>query len=309
MSDLVLKGKIEVCGIEIPLIAGGFGLDKKAILAKDIAKLHNKPSYKVNQLINDNLKRFKENIDLIDLKENEFAILLRDSKIITHNALNAMKHFYLLSERGYAKLIKIFDDDLSWERYDQILDEYFEVREEVQNTGAYITNKANPEMLREKADKIEKLSTLNETAKIMISVLEKAGLKPQYQALTLKQIYRKGGIDIPIEDIKADKEIYDLTSIAGEVGIYSSSNKPHGKAVNAIISKISIENEEKEIVSFEKNGHMGTTIQYTKSVIDKVQKWLLENNYPLEILYTDSKGKCKTFHVVYKSLEEVAITC
>lgn len=182
-----------------------------------------------------------------------------------------------------------------------------EVLPSIRKEGAYITDKANPEMLREKADKLENLSTLNETAKIMISVLERAGLKPQYQALTLKQIYRKGGIDIPIEDIKADKEIYDLTSIADTVGIYSSSNKPHGQAINAIISNLNITDEEKEIVSFERNGHMGTTIQYTKSVIDKVQKWLLENNYPLEILYVDRKGKNKTFHVSYRTLEEVAV--
>lgn len=47
-------GKIEFTGIE-----GGFGDDKKAMLVKDIAKIHNRPTYKINELINNNSKRFK----------------------------------------------------------------------------------------------------------------------------------------------------------------------------------------------------------------------------------------------------------
>lgn len=55
-------GKIEFTGIE-----GGFGDDKKAMLVKDIAVIHERPLFKINQLINDNIKRFKTGIDIIDL--------------------------------------------------------------------------------------------------------------------------------------------------------------------------------------------------------------------------------------------------
>ena len=95
MSRLMLKGTTTVCGIEIPKIAGGFGEDKKAMLVKDIAEIHNKPLYKVNQLINDNIKRFKENIDIIDLKGSDFAILLKDSGIFTQGSINASKIYIL----------------------------------------------------------------------------------------------------------------------------------------------------------------------------------------------------------------------
>ncbi|QEK12688.1 hypothetical protein FQB35_10295 [Crassaminicella thermophila] len=174
-----------------------------------------------------------------------------------------------------------------------------EVLPSIRKEGAYITNNANPEMLRDKADEIESLTTLNETAKIMLPVLDKAGLKPQYQALALKQIYRKAGIDLPIEELKADKEIFDLESIAKVVGIYSKTNKPHGQAIKAILENIEIGDNEKETVSFEKNGHMGTTTQYTKTVIDKVKQWLLDNNYPTDIKYVTSTNRSKTYRVVY----------
>ena len=39
------------------------------------------------------------------------------------------KNIYLLSERGYAKLVKIMDTDLAWEIHDKLIDEYFTMRE------------------------------------------------------------------------------------------------------------------------------------------------------------------------------------
>ena len=41
------------------------------------------------------------------------------------------EHIYLLSERGYAKLIKIMDTDLAWEIHDKLIDEYFTMRQQL----------------------------------------------------------------------------------------------------------------------------------------------------------------------------------
>lgn len=43
--------------------------------------------------------------------------------------ISKAEHIYLLSERGYAKLIKIMDTDLAWEIHDKLIDEYFTMRE------------------------------------------------------------------------------------------------------------------------------------------------------------------------------------
>jgi len=136
----------------------------------------------------------------------------------------------------------------------------------------------------------------------MLPIFEEIGLKTQYKAMALKQIYRKGGIELPIEEIKADRELFDLQGIAQAVGIYSSSNKPHAQAVNAILSKLDIADTEKETVTYERHGHVGTTTQYTKSVIDKVRQWINDNAFPAEIV---SNGK--TFKVTYN--KEVAVSC
>ena len=116
-------GKFKFTGIE-----GGFGEGKKAMLVKDIALIHNQTNGNINLLINRNRKRFKDGIDIIDLKANDnFAIFLSKSGF-TQNQINASKNIYLLSERGYAKLLKIMDDDKAWDIYDELVDNYFNMR-------------------------------------------------------------------------------------------------------------------------------------------------------------------------------------
>ena len=123
----------EVNGMKFHEIEGGFGENKKSILAKEIASIHNRKLFKVNELINNNRIRFKDNIDIVDLKGTEFAILLEDSGIYTQNSINASKNIYLLSERGYSKLLKIMDDDLAWKKYDELVNNYFKMREVIKN--------------------------------------------------------------------------------------------------------------------------------------------------------------------------------
>ncbi|MGG0308385.1 ORF6N domain-containing protein [Priestia megaterium] len=133
MNNLMVKEVNTVCGVKIPNISGGFGVGKKSMLAKHISDIHEKPLKKVNELINNNRKRFKDNVDLIDIKQVGQTDLFLETGILTKAQVGNANNIYLLSERGYAKLIKMFDDDKSWDLYDQLLDEYFEMREELSN--------------------------------------------------------------------------------------------------------------------------------------------------------------------------------
>ena len=133
-NDLIKINDIkEINGMRFHDIEGGFGKDKKSILAKEIASIHNRKLFKVNELINSNRKRFKDNVDIIDLKETEFTIHLMDSGIYSQNSINASKNIYLLSERGYSKLLKIMNDDLAWKRYDELVNNYFNMRKAIKN--------------------------------------------------------------------------------------------------------------------------------------------------------------------------------
>lgn len=42
---------------------------------------------------------------------------------------NRTKDAFVLSERGYMKLVKAMDDDDSWDIMDKFVDEYFRMRE------------------------------------------------------------------------------------------------------------------------------------------------------------------------------------
>lgn len=132
MSKLQIKGSTDFMGIKLPIIEGGFGADKKAMLVKDIAEIHNRELRVINQNINRNRKRFKDGVDIIDLKGTDFEVTLSDNEIYTQNAINRSSNIYILSERGYSKLIKILDDDKSWDVHDELIDSYFSLREQVQ---------------------------------------------------------------------------------------------------------------------------------------------------------------------------------
>lgn len=127
MNGLKVLGKEKVGRYEFTGIEGGFGEGKKAMLVKDIAVIHNQPLKEINRRINDNIKRFKTGIDIIDFLSGSEPL----RKFAEDNGLigsNRTQHVYLLSERGYAKLLKILEDDKAWEIYDELVDNYFNMR-------------------------------------------------------------------------------------------------------------------------------------------------------------------------------------
>lgn len=134
MNNLIVKGVKNIEGMKFHDIEGGFGEGKKAILVKEIANIHGRELSEINRRINENRIRFKDSVDIVDLKSEEFAMLLKHSGIYTQNSINASKNIYLLSERGYAKLLKILEDDKAWEQYDKLVDGYFQMREERNNS-------------------------------------------------------------------------------------------------------------------------------------------------------------------------------
>ncbi|WP_418657963.1 Bro-N domain-containing protein [Clostridioides difficile] len=164
----------------------------------------------------------------------------------------------------------------------------------IRQTGAYITNNANPKKLREKASEIEKLQLAYNSTSMLKELLDGAGFDNKSKLLTAKTLYKKAGIDLPIE-IDEEEHYFDTKQIASKLKIYSKSNKPAQLAVCEIIKKIDLEENEVKGV-WETNGSWtGTVNKYTKSVIDKVRNWIEENNRPTKIA-----GEKKNYHVVYK---------
>lgn len=129
MEELIIKDKTVVKGVEIPNISGGFGQDRRSMLALHISEIHGKELKFVNQTINNNRMRFKDGVDILDIKQVDQTNLFLETGILTKAQVGNAKNIYVLSERGYAKLIKLFNDDKSWDLYDIMLDEYFDLRD------------------------------------------------------------------------------------------------------------------------------------------------------------------------------------
>ena len=131
MSKELIKnnGLTKVGEMEFYDIEGGFGEGKKAMLVKDIAKIHGREEKHLNEVINNNIKRFTINIDIINLLSNEnFKVVVDDLGL---KSSNRQKYAYLLSERGYSKLLKLLEDDIAWDQYDKLVDGYFNMRKEI----------------------------------------------------------------------------------------------------------------------------------------------------------------------------------
>lgn len=195
-------GKIEFTGIE-----GGFGEGKKAMLVRDIALIHSTTVKRLNELINRNRKRFKDGIDIIDLKQNErFKVVLNDLNFSTKAISNA-KHIYLLSERGYAKLLKIMDDDKAWDIYDELVDNYFNMRVAIKEN--------KPSLVQQERLAIMKDNSATRRANMLYKIAMATDSNSSKQALLAKAAETiTGEMTIPI---MKEKE-YSAGDIAKKLG-------------------------------------------------------------------------------------------
>ena len=128
-NSLTIDGVIIINGVEIHNIFGEFGDNQKCLLAKEIANVHGIEVKEFNRTIQRHISRFRENIDIIDLKGTESEVEFLHHEIFTQNSLNRSNNIYLFSRKGYLKLVGIMEDDLAYDIQDQMIDEYFELKE------------------------------------------------------------------------------------------------------------------------------------------------------------------------------------
>lgn len=177
-----------------------------------------------------------------------------------------------------------------------------EVLPSLRKTGSYEIPKKKTV---KESNKKPALSSVNMMVKNIMSTLEGAKVEPVYIAAEVKRLYTDLGYEVkaPLVTDKTDMpRLYDCTEIAKELGIFSTSGKPHILAVSGIINKLHIEESEIVTTAFSRNGHDDVTTQYKPSVFEDVKLWLAENNYPVKIVCVDSKGNSKTCTVVYREV-------
>lgn len=207
-------GQYEFTGIE-----GGFGEDKRAMLVRDIAVIHNLETRTVNQTINRNIKRFKTGIDILDLKQ------ITRSDVFSEYGFNKAQwgnanNIYMLSERGYAKLLKILEDDKAWDIYDELVDNYFNMRQAIKDNSKEIIANKRLTIMEENA-KTRKANLLYKIA----MATESQSSAQSMLALAAKEL--TGEMTIPAMKQKE----YSATEVGEKLGI---SAQKVGKIANQL---------------------------------------------------------------------------
>lgn len=181
---------------------------------------------------------------------------------------------------------------------DAFFDFVYELLERLRKGELQVTSQTKPSK--------ESLSSINNTAKILLSVLKQAGCAPKIQLLTIKSLYEKSGVMLPIE-IEAGKQYYDTKHIARQCGMYTKSGNPAYKAVGEIAKKLELREDQFTDTWEAKGNWEGTVRKYDDSVIAAIKEWLEKNGKPEHIEYQQSDGQIKNYHVCYKLLgKEVA---
>ena len=98
---------------------------ERVVTAWDIADVHEKQVYHVNEVFRNNIDKFQENRDYFKISSKEFLASFKTIQKIPNN----VKEIFLFTERGYLKLTKAFNDDLSWKIQDLLVDNYFKLKE------------------------------------------------------------------------------------------------------------------------------------------------------------------------------------
>ncbi len=234
MNSLKILGQEKVGNFEFTGIEGGFGEGKKSMLVKDIAEIHKRSSKVINQAINMNIKRFRAGVDILDLKASNFEVNLIDLGF-TQYAINRSNNIYLLSERGYSKLLKILEDDTAWEIYDQLVDNYFAMRQSIQSE-----NKA---LLADKRLEIMEQNAATRRAQLMYKIAM-ATKSQRHRELMLNRAGKELVGEMVIPAMEVESVEYTASEVAEKLGVLTKAGKPYPAKVGEYANRISLKAEQ-----------------------------------------------------------------
>lgn len=93
---------------------------QRVVTFKDIDTVHQRLNGTARKAFNRNKNRFQ--------LDSDYFVLLRDEAYKAFNC-SAPNGLVLITERGYLKIVKPFNDDLSWNVQDRLIDAYFNVKD------------------------------------------------------------------------------------------------------------------------------------------------------------------------------------
>ena len=123
-----------------------------------------------------------------------------------------------------------------------------------------------------------RLGEFNSAVKNILGGMSYALSAPSKVMKFLRGVYEPLGIEVNTEGDYYG--YFSATEIASLLGIYSSTNRPHGHAVSAIISKIENYGLHTMMIPY---GLVGVTFRYDNYILEGVRDWIADNNNPSEV--------------------------
>jgi len=264
---------------------------QRVITTELLAQIYETDTNNIKNNFNNHKGNFKEGIHYYLLQGEELKQFRLQVNDIDLQISPMTRSLYLWTERGANRHCKILDTPKAWEQFDNLEETYFLVKEYKKslNESAAADKRATAMLLNAK----------NRTASLLQKIYNDAGVKPEYQAIALSSFYAVDGVNLPRIALQGTKITYDKGTIAEKLGVYSKASggkKPHAHAIGLIISQLPVNPDEKESVPYSRNGHDGIDYQYTQSVVDRIQEWLTQRDWPTPISINGTK--CE---VIYKN--------
>lgn len=128
MNELKVVGTQEFMGVELPVIEGGFGEGLRVMTAHMIAQIHGVSVKHINELTNNNINEFEEEIDVLNL----LKVGINHLEIKTLFGIDlppVTKNFFIYSEQGYMALVGLMRSDEAREIRKKVRREYFSMRQ------------------------------------------------------------------------------------------------------------------------------------------------------------------------------------
>lgn len=268
---------------------------QRVLLTSQLAESYETEVQVITNNFNRNKARYQEGKHYYALEGEAKHNFLNQTQIDLGSVKNA-KTLYLWTERGALLHAKSLNTDRAWEVYDRLVETYFRAAALLKGKPVK-PGKTEAQLAAEtkRADAML-LNAKNRTASFLKGIYDAANVKPEYQALALGELFSDDGVKLPRIALAGTKVTYDKGTIADRLGVLSKNGNPHAQAVGAIIGNLTIDDDETEAVPFHRHGHDGTDIQYTESVIQKVDDWIAAHEYPSAI--TGSSGK--SYSVTYR---------
>ena len=165
----------------------------------------------------------------------------------------------------------------------------------IQFTAAYV-KRFNEMEAAERAAEIKahsgpRLGEFNSAVKNVLKGMSYGNTAPSKVMKFLRGVYEPLGVEVlPFHEDDC-YGYYTATEIAGLLGIYSHTGRPHAHAVSAIISKLDNWAHHAMAVPY---GLVGVTFRYDCHILESVQAWIKENNNPCIVPHLDYD-----YHIYY----------